>query len=157
MLIPWEPVGSLCSPQVGRETVPAFPSLLPEQPHTFREEPFPKKPIPFLVLEKQAVLWGTGLFCRRGNSHSGVITVLVRLGSHTVLGTPTLSISAALSDHSQTSLLCLRIFSPSKLILESSCVHMPPNWTFPSSVKYQVKQQNCVDFGSVCHETLRGR
>lgn len=37
-------VNSLCSPKAGDERCPAFPSLLPEQPHTFRDEPFPKKP-----------------------------------------------------------------------------------------------------------------
>lgn len=86
-------VNSLCSPQVGPESTPAFPSLLPEQPHTFRDEPFPKKPRPFLVLQEQALLWGTGLFCQRGNSHSGIITALVGFSSPTAMEVPTLSIS----------------------------------------------------------------
>lgn len=113
-------------PSGGTWTPPAFPSLLPERPHTFRDEPFPKHPTPFLVLEKQALLWGTGLFCGSGNSHSSIITVLVGLSSHTVLEVPTLSISGSSSHGNSQISLCLRTFSPSKFVLESSPVPTCP-------------------------------
>lgn len=51
VLIIREAMSSTCSPQVGGEIAPEFPLWFSEKPHTFRDEPFHKKPMSSLVLE----------------------------------------------------------------------------------------------------------